>query len=56
VTAAGPKANGVSRLGIRSRSTVDGALVGAVEARGGGWPESTARQLWRDVAEMVRGE
>ncbi|QUQ68562.1 condensation domain-containing protein [Kutzneria sp. CA-103260] len=54
--AAGPLMRITTRMSVRARNTEDGSVVGHVSGGPGGWQESTVRQLWRDVAGMVRSE
>ncbi|MFI9380684.1 condensation domain-containing protein [Kutzneria sp. NPDC052558] len=54
VNAAGPIMQMKTRMSVRARNTEDGSVVGHVSGGPDGWQESTARQIWRDVGEIVR--
>ncbi|GAA3436018.1 condensation domain-containing protein [Kutzneria kofuensis] len=54
VTAAGPPTDTPFGLDLRTRDTPTGVVVGHISGCGGGWRESTVRQLWRDVAAQLR--
>jgi hypothetical protein len=54
VEAAGPIMRMSTRMSVRGRNSEDGSVVAHVGGGPGGWQESTVRQIWQDVAGLVR--